>query len=138
MADHELQQALAQETELSASLERTARAGLAAGAGATRQMGGLNEAAAMVFVLPLVAYVLKHVGLPWLHEGVRYSELFRQRVHRWIDTQYRAHGFDPDQAEAASESLCQELEQATAGPTRTAWERMLKLVKTSDSEDAGA
>lgn len=138
MADNALQQALAQETELSSALAATARAGLAAGDRRTRQFGGWNEAAAVVFVLPLVAYVLKHVGLPWLHEGVRYSELFRQRVHRWIDSQYREHGFDPDQAEAASDALCKELEQATAAPARTAWERMLKVVKSSDPEDAGA
>ena len=62
-------------------------------------------------MFPIIRYVLYEIGLPWLSELRQYSELQRQRVYDWIDTQYQQHGFDPDEAEAASDALLDELEQ---------------------------
>lgn len=84
---------------------------------------GLGEAALLIAMYPIVQFALTRIGLPWLYEAGRYSELWRQRFHRWLDSEYRSHGFDPDQAEIAGEALRKELEAST-GAGRESWERL--------------
>ncbi|MEZ6111076.1 MAG: hypothetical protein R3C99_08680 [Pirellulaceae bacterium] len=96
---------------------------------AARQFDLPTSAATIVLMYPVVKYLLTHIGLPWLHELGRYNELQRTRVHRWIDEAYRDEGFDPDQAEAASDRLIAELESTTNGQARESWERLLALLK---------
>ena len=86
-------------------------------------------------MFPIVRYLLTNVGLPWLHELRRYSELHRRKVHEWIDEKHREEGFDPDSAEAASKALIDQLEQTTDLGARAAWERLAQLIKSSP-EDA--
>ena len=76
------------------------------------------EAAVVALMFPIVRYIVVQIGLPWLYELKRYSELRRQKVHEWIDERSRAEGLDPDAAEAASEALCKELEQTTDASAR--------------------
>jgi hypothetical protein len=93
------------------------------------------DAAAVAPVFPVAQYVLTRIGLPWLYELKRYSELQRQKLHAWIDAQYREQGFDPDKAEAAGDALMQELEQTTAAAAQGSWERLKEsLAEGSDSE----
>jgi len=60
------------------------------------------EAAVVALMFPIVQYIVVQIGLPWLHELKRYSEVQRQKVHEWIDEQSRAEGLDPDAVEAAA------------------------------------
>ena len=106
-----------------------------AGSGGTRQFDLLTSAATIALMYPVVEYLLTHIGLPWLYELGRYSELQRTRVHRWIDEAYRDEGFDPDQAEAASDRLIAELESTTDHQTRESWERLLALLQAGGDED---
>ncbi len=96
----------------------------AAEAGGPKQFGGMAEAAALALVFPLVCYVLTHVGLPWLHAGKRFSDLYLAKVHRWIDQRCRQAGFDPDAMEAAADALCAELQSIADADARAAWERL--------------
>jgi hypothetical protein len=90
--------------------------------------------AGVVLLFPIARYVLCHIGLPWLHEAKRYSELWRQKFHHWIDSAYRKHGMDPDAAEAAGEALRQELEQITDESAKESWQRLAELLQKDESD----
>ena len=79
-------------------------------------------------LFPLISFVVQQIGLPWLYEAKRYSELWRSKFHAWIDTQYSKAGCDPDQAEKAGEALRAELEKTTDTNARAAWERLAQLL----------
>jgi hypothetical protein len=79
-------------------------------------------------MFPVVLFIVTQIGLPWLYEAKRYTELWGWKFHQWIDGQYRQAGFDPDQAEAAGEALRAELERTTDANARAAWERLRQLL----------
>lgn len=87
------------------------------------------EMAVLVALFPLVAFVVKNIGLPWLHEAARYSELWRQKFHTWVDEQYRRHNMDPEALQAAGEALRKELEAVTEKEVKNSWERLVELLK---------
>ena len=99
----------------------------AAAAGRSKQFGVLTEAAVISLMFPVARYILSSFALPWLHELKRYIELQRQKFHEWIDTSYRDEGFDPEQAEAASDALIERLESTADRSARAAWERLVDL-----------
>jgi hypothetical protein len=101
----------------------------AARAGRPQQYSVVTEAMVIALMFPIVAYVVKNIGLPWLYELKRYSELQRSRVHQWIDERHRDEGFDPDAAEAASDALLEKLESTTNQTARAAWQRLAELLK---------
>ncbi len=72
--------------------------------------------------------------MPWLYEVKRFSELYRQKFHRWIDEQYRKQGFDPDAPEAAGDALCEELKKTTDAGARASWERLKDLLTNTPDE----
>ena len=127
MTPEEFQHIVMQDAALAQPLQRAA---------AAMQPGRMvvTEVAAVALVFPVARFVLMHIGLPWLHEATRYSELWRTQFHDWIDRQYREHGLDPDRAEAAGERLREELENTTEAKARGAWERLVALVKQSEAE----
>ncbi len=126
----QFQQAVAADPDLAGPIER------AAAASTPTQFGTLTDLAALTLMYPIVRYMVVHIGLPWLHEAKRYSELWRQKLHRWIDQEHQKEGFDPDQAEAASEALRQELEELTGLSARASWERLAAQLnqETADPE----
>ena len=123
----EFRDAIAADPNLSGPIERAAKAAK------PKQMAVATEAAVVVLMFPIARYVLVHVGLPWLHEAKRYSELWRQKVHRWIDEQYEREGLDPDDAEAASEALREELEGITDTSARASWERLADRMSADEA-----
>jgi len=123
MTPDEFQRIVTQDPSLCDTLARAARAA------APKQFSVITEAALVALMFPIVKYVLVHVGLPWLLELKRYSEVHRQKFHAWIDRRYREEGLDPDAAEAAGDALCRELEATTAADARAAWERMALLLR---------
>ena len=124
MDRNEFAAAIAADPNLSVPIERAAQA---ARPGTYTVVA---EAAVVALMFPVVRYIVVAIGLPWLHELKRYSDLQRQKIHRWIDEQYRIEGLDPDAAEAASDALCRELEQTTDTSARASWERLAELLKT--------
>ena len=84
---------------------------------------------ALVILFPVINRIVRQIGLPWLKTLENYSELWRKRVEQWIDEQYEQRGFDPETTRAASESLLKELQETTDTETRSAWERLLDLLK---------
>ena len=122
MNRQEFQKAVAGSAHLSGPIERAARAGQ------PQQFGLVTEAAVVALMFPLAKYVLTQIGLPWLYELKRYSELQRQKFHAWIDEKYREEGFDPDAAEAVGDALLKELEQTTDATAQSAWERLTRLL----------
>jgi hypothetical protein len=130
MNDKDLAATIAADPNLS---EPIARAGQAARPGT--QFTVVAEAAVVALMFPIVKYIVVQIGLPWLYELKRYSELQRQTVHQWIDERSRAEGLDPDAAEAASEALCRELEQTTSASARASWQRLADLLKAGKDED---
>jgi hypothetical protein len=129
MTPDEFQQHLENDPYLSQVVGQAARAGQR-----SRTFGVLTEAAVVTLMFPIVQYVLCEIGLPWLFELRRFSELQRQRVHRWIDSQYQKHGFDPDEAEAASDALLDELEQTTDERARASWQQLATLIKSEGGD----
>ena len=90
---------------------------------------GLTEAAVLVLFFPLARYLLTEIGLPWLTSLKRYSDVQRQRVERWIDSEALGQGLDPDQVEAASKQLMEELEKSQDIGAQQQWERLAELLK---------
>ncbi|MCA9214593.1 MAG: hypothetical protein KDB27_16085 [Planctomycetales bacterium] len=108
----------------------------AAESGRSKQFGVLTEAAVIALMFPVAKHVLTSFALPWMQEAKRYSELQRQKVHEWINARYRYEGFDPEQAEAASDALLERLESTTDQSARTTWERLADLfAKSEDAAD---
>ena len=95
-----------------------------------------TELAAIAVVFPIVIFVVKEIGLPWLYEAKRYSELWRLQFHKWIDEQYRGHGLDPDATEAAGNALRRELEAITETKARKSWERFATLLREDKRDSA--
>ena len=126
MNRQQFQEAVAGNAHLSGPIERAARAGR------PQQFSVVTEAAIVALMFPLATYVLTQIGLPWLYELKRYSELQRQKLHDWIDAKYREEGFDPDAAEAAGNALLEELEQTTDEAARGAWQRLTQLMTDSE------
>jgi len=123
MTPDEFQCIVTQDPNLCGTVERAARAA------SPKQFGVITEAAVVALMFPIVKYVLVHIGLPWLSELGRYSEVHRQKFHDWIDRRYREEGLDPDVAEAAGDALCRELEATTTADARAAWEQMANVLR---------
>ena len=104
---------------------------------AAKQFGLMTEAAIIALMFPVVKFLLTRIGLPWLSELGRYSELQRGRVHEWIDAKYREEAFDPQQAEAASDALIEQLESTTDRSARSAWERLVHLFGSAEDAEEG-
>jgi hypothetical protein len=113
---------LEQELTVAKALKRAA---VSAHTSATMDFG-VSEMILLSIVLPLTSYIVKEIGLPWLSEAQRYSELWRLKVDDWIAQQYHQNGLDQQQAQLASEELRKELETTQ---DREAWERVLKLLE---------
>ena len=90
------------------------------------------ELAAIAILFPVAQFVVVRVGLPWLYEAGRYSELWRLKFHRWIDEQYAEHGINPEAAEAAGEELRKKLESTTEAGVKAAWERFQSVLKKEE------
>jgi len=86
------------------------------------------EVAAAAVMFPLVSFVVQQIGLPWLYEARRYSELWRARFHDWIDTEYAQTGRDPDEIEKAGDALRLELAKVTDPGVKAAWERLARML----------
>jgi hypothetical protein len=95
----------------------------------TRGTFGAAELAGIALFFPVVKYIIKNFGLPWLHEAKRYSELWRHKFHNWVNEQYSKHGMDPDEIEAAGEVLVKELEGVTDSTAQKSWERLAELLE---------
>ena len=130
MTPEQFQQHLDNDPYLSRVVGQAARAGQRG-----RTFGILTEAAVVALMFPIIRYVLYEIGLPWLSELRRYSELQRQRVHDWIDTQYQRQGFDPDEAEAASDALLDELDQTTDERARASWQQLAALIEPKGGDE---
>ncbi len=90
------------------------------------------ELAAIAILFPVAQFIVAQIGLPWLHETGRFSEIYRQKFHRWIDEQYTNNNLDPETAEAAGDALVKKLEATTESGVRAAWERFAGLLKKDD------
>jgi hypothetical protein len=91
--------------------------------------GAPLEMAAVVALFPLVVFLVKNIGLPWLYEAARFSELWRQKFHDWLDEQCRRYNMDPEALQAAGEALRKELEALTEKDVKKSWERLAELLK---------
>lgn len=128
MTHEEFQRIVSSDPHLAGPIQAAAKSGRA------QQFGLVTEAAVIALMFPIVRFLLTRIGLPWLSELGRYSELQRQRVHDWIDTRYRDEGFDPEQAEAVSDRLIEQLESTTDLGARDAWERLVELIPAEGDE----
>ena len=133
MTKDEFQQLLEQDPALRGPISAAARAG--GGPGTRSAFGvGVTEAAVVALMFPVASYIVREIGLPWLYEAKRYTEIWRLKFHDWIDGKYGEHGLDPDQAEAAGEALRKQLEEITGADDKASWERFLDLLKQVKSD----
>src|SRR5262245_19133814 len=131
MTQEEFQTLVTKEPDLAGPIRR------AATAAAPGTFGPPTELAAIALMFPIVVFVVRGIGLPWLYEAARYSELWRLRFHDWIDGQYQQAGLDADQAEKAGEALRSELESTTEAGARGAWERLAQLLSQDEPHQTG-
>ncbi|HLZ27389.1 MAG TPA: hypothetical protein VKV73_08725 [Chloroflexota bacterium] len=117
MTQDEFEQAVAADPALAGPMTR------AAAQVPADRLTGVEDAAIVALMYPIARYVVVQIGLPWLYEAGRYTELFRLRFHDWVDGEYRRSGRDPEAARLAGEALRHELEKVTDSGQRSAWER---------------
>lgn len=98
----------------------------------TKSFGPITDAAVLALMYPVAVFVVRDIGLPWLYEAKRYSELWRIKFHKWIDERYQAEGFDPDVAEIAGEELRQQLAETNDPGVKAAWERFAALLSKTE------
>lgn len=96
---------------------------------------GISEAILLSTLLPLTSYVIREIGLPWLHEVKRYSELWRLKFDTWIDQQYKDNNIDKEQARLAGDKLRAELEATTDPQLQASWQRVTQLLTEAENED---
>jgi len=123
MQPQAFQEFLTDHDQVRDALQRASQAAPAKGLGVATDM------VALVLLFPLVRFLLMEIGLPWLATLKQYSEVERRRVEDWIDRHAESHGLDPDQVEAASRQLMEELEQTTGAGARQQWEQLRELLK---------
>ena len=99
-----------------------------------KSFGLVTDMAALVLLFPVVRFIVIDIGLPWLTTLKKYSEVERRRVEAWIDRHAQDHGLDPDELEAASRKLMQELEQTNGVDARGQWQRLQELLKTESND----
>jgi hypothetical protein len=108
---------------------------VAAASRADRERSGtFTEVAIIVVLFPVAVHVVRNIGLPWLYEANRYTELWRKEFHTWVDKKYREHGFDPESVEKAGYALRRELEETVDTHARKAWERLAELLRKEKSD----
>lgn len=127
MTQEDFQQIVKQEPEVLRSLQRVA---ISANQSPTMDFG-VSEVILLSIVIPMTSYLIREIGLPWLYEAKRYSELWRLKLDTWIDQQYEKAGIDKEQAKIAGEGLRQELESTQ---DHSSWERVYNLLK-GDSDN---
>lgn len=116
-----------QEPEVLRSLQRVAESDKPP----TLTLGG-GEIILLSIVLPMTAYVVREIGLPWLSTLAEYSNLWREKVDLWIDLQYERSGIDRDRAKIAAAELRKELDTTQ---DRDAWERVSKRLIEGSTEE---
>ena len=92
-----------------------------------------SEIAIIALAYPIIRFAINNIGLPWLMELTRYSELWRQKLHTWIDREYLRQGFDPAQAKALGDALLRDLQATKDEEAQAAWQRLADAL----SEDSG-
>lgn len=93
---------------------------------------GSGEIILLSVVLPMTAYVVREIGLPWLSTLAEYSNLWREKVDLWIDRQYERSGIDRDRAKIAAAELRKELDTTQ---DRDAWERVSRRLIEGSIEE---
>ncbi|MCP4607861.1 MAG: hypothetical protein GY845_04005 [Planctomycetes bacterium] len=134
MTFDEFEALVEKEPNLKQSLEHAA-VGVRPSGIETRSFDPVSAAAgmaALVILFPVVNRIVQRIGLPWLKTLENYSELWRGQVEQWIDEQHKQRGFDPKTTRAASESLLKELQETTDVETRSAWQRLMDLLKKDE------
>ena len=126
MTAEQFAQIVSQNGSLAASIKR------AAAAAPTRQMGVGPEAIVLAMMYPVVRFLIKEIGLPWLVDVGRYAKLWQMKFHKWVDEQYEKHGLDPDSAEAMGDGLRQELEKITDKTVQKDWENLAEEIDASE------
>jgi hypothetical protein len=97
----------------------------------TLTLGG-GEIILLSIVLPMTAYVVREIGLPWLSTLAEYSNLWREKVDLWIDRQYERSEIDRDRAKIAAAELRKELDTTQ---DRDAWERLSRRLIEGSTEE---
>jgi hypothetical protein len=127
MNEAEFEALVSKNPALSGPIKRAARAGAEP---ANRMAFGLDPGdLGLIAMFPIVLFLIKEVGLPWAYEATRYSEVWRQKFHDWIDQQSKKQGQDPDALAARTEALRKELERIKALDVQKAWETLAEALK---------
>jgi hypothetical protein len=75
--------------------------------------GGM-ELLALGLIYPVVLYMFKNIGLPWLSVPVRLVDLELAKMHKWIDEKYKSQGLDPEKGKKAANEMWAELSEIKA------------------------
>jgi len=124
MTHEEIEQIISQDQHLRAPIETVAEHIFAS----RQTFGAAADITAAAIILPVTIFVVKEIGLPWLHEMKRYSDLWRLKFNKWIDQQYKKHGVDTDMVIRASKVLRKELEKITDEQAQQSWEKFAALL----------
>jgi hypothetical protein len=96
------------------------------------------ELIALGVLYPVLLYILKKIGLPWINAAAELSNAELTRFHSWVQRRYKQYGFDPKKLEEAGDAMYDELCSIKSPVDRKLWEGVrdeaLKIV-SEDLED---
>ena len=97
-------------------------------------LGLAGDVLTVATVAPIIWFVVTQIGFPWLHEAKKYSDLWRMRVDKWIDSEYSKQGFDEEAIKEFTTRFKTELEKIEDANSRTRWMSLRNLF-LSDFDD---
>lgn len=96
--------------------------------------GGV-ELIAIGLLYPVVLYIFKRIGLPWLNAGVQLSDAQLAKFHAWLKQKYEPYGFDPKRMEAAADAIYTELSTIKSPVDQKLWESVRDRALASTRSD---
>ena len=82
----------------------------------------------ILLLYPMLRFLFKEFGLPWLAAAKSYSDLQVQRLQQWVNAEYQRLGIDPSRALAASKRLVDEIEAVSDQESKKSWETLKDIL----------
>jgi len=93
-----------------------------------------TELVAISILYPIVVYIVRRIGLPWLGAVVELSDGQLAKFHAWILEKYKPYGFDQERIKRAADQMYKELSSIKSPGERKLWEGLRDKLEDGRSD----